>query len=68
MSETTAEKKARLQRELAEVEATETHEFQLKLRTILTTVIGLLPAREDQQAFRNLLTEHIKSTYDADDE
>lgn len=67
-NETTAARKARLQKELAEIEAEETRLRVNHMQALLSGLIKMLPLRSDQQTFRNMLTEHIKATYDGDDE
>jgi uncharacterized Zn finger protein len=66
--ETQAERKARLQKELADIEELEKAARYVRLETILKDVIKQVPVWEDQQKFRNMLTKHIQDTYDPDDE
>jgi N-acetylmuramic acid 6-phosphate (MurNAc-6-P) etherase len=67
-NETLAERKARLYEELTEIEAEEVRLRTNHMQALLSGLIKMLPDRTDQQTFRNMLTEHIKATYDGDDE
>jgi hypothetical protein len=63
-----AQRIAELTQELELLKAEEAKKFENRLRTLLARFIKDVPHREDQQKFRNMLTEHIKATYDGDDE
>lgn len=63
-----AQRIAELTQELEQLKAEEAKKFENHLRALLSGLIKMIPHREDQQTFRNMLTQHIKDTYDSDDE